>query len=163
MRKMDREGRRLCEIQAELFEKSILQDSSSSKLFVQRFMNSNVAIEFDSGAFLDDSKTIEDVFEELQKEYHYKTYGSIKYHRDVMYWVGYLYRYFCYCYQISSSRAYKYLPFQFVAGSYASYHTLDVAQAIERLLEERDISFEEEALIKKGVIILRKIRNESRV
>ena len=62
MRKIDKEGKRLCDIQADLFEKSVSALEMSSEVFVRRFMNSKIAIELDNKAFLDDSKTINDIF-----------------------------------------------------------------------------------------------------
>lgn len=159
MIKMDRDGKRLCDIQAELFEKSVSTQDMSSEVFVRRFMNSKIAIELDSKAFLDDSKTINDIFADLDLQYGKTTYGSLKYNKDTMYWVGYLYRYFCYTYDVSSKQAYKYLPLKYVASTFISYHSLDVSQAIERLLESKKISFKEEDILRRGVDILRVIRN----
>ena len=110
MIKMEKKKKRLCDIQAELFEKSVSTQDMSSEVFVRRFMNSKIAIELDSKAFLDDSKTINDIFADLDLQYGKTTYGSLKYNKDTMYWVGYLYRYFCYTYDVSSKPAYKYLP-----------------------------------------------------
>ena len=158
MKAIDREGKRLCEFQAELFEKSISNLEMSSEIFVRRYMNSKIVIELDSGAFLEGNMGTNDIYEELDRQYGPSTYGSKKYHRDVMYWTGYLYRYFCYCYDVSSKRAYKLLPFKYIASSFEPYHTLDVSQAIERLLESKGISFSEEEMNKRGVEILRSIR-----
>ncbi len=159
MIKIDKEGKRLCDIQAELFEKSIISLDMSSQVFVRRFMNSKVATELDSRAFLDANKTIDDIFRNLDDEYGESSYGSIKYNKDIMYWVGYLYRYFSYTYEVSSKQAYKLLPFKYIAGTFIPYHSLDVSQAIERLLEAKNISFKEEDMLKRGVDILRVIRN----
>ena len=159
MKTIDKEGKRLCDIQADLFEKSVSVLDMSSEVFVRRFMNSKIAIELDNKAFLDDSKTINNIFEELDLQYGKTTYGSLKYNKDIMYWVGYLYRYFCYTYNLSSKQAYKYLPLKYVASTFISYHSLDVSQAIERLLEARNISYKEEDILRKGVDILRVIRN----
>ena len=120
MIKIDRDGKRLCDIQAELFEKSVSTQDMSSEVFVRRFMNSKIAIELDSKAFLDDSKTINDIFADLDLQYGKTTYGSLKYNKDIMYWVGYLYRYFCYTYDVSSKQAYKYLPLKYVASTFIS-------------------------------------------
>ena len=159
MRKIDKEGKRLCDIQADLFEKSVSALEMSSEVFVRRFMNSKIAIELDNKAFLDDSKTINDIFKELDLQYGKTTYGSLKYNKDIMYWAGYLYRYFCYTYDLSSKQAYKYLPLKYVASTFVSYHSLDVSQAIERLHESKGISFKEEDILRKGVDILRVIKN----
>ena len=158
MKTIDREGKRLCEFQAELFEKSISNLEMSSEIFVRRYMNSKIVSELDSGSFLEGNMGINDIYEELDRQYGPSTYGSRKYHRDVMYWTGYLYRYFCYCYDVSSKQAYKLLPFKYIASSFEPYHTLDVSQALERLLESKGISFSEEEMNKRGVAILRSVR-----
>ena len=158
MKTIDREGKRLCEFQAELFEKSISNLEMSSEIFVRRYMNSKIVSELDSGSFLEGNMGINDIYEELDRQYGPSTYGSRKYHRDVMYWTGYLYRYFCYCYDVSSKQAYKLLPFKYIASSFEPYHTLDVSQALERLLESKGISFSEEEMNKRGIAILRSMR-----
>ena len=118
-------------------------------------MNSNVAREFDSGAILDDTKSIPAIFWEIEEEYGKSDYGSVKYHRDVMYWCGYLYRYFSYFYELSSKQAYKYLPLKYISSSFEAYHTMDIKAAIDRLLESRGIDLSKVALIKKGVQYLK--------
>ena len=158
MRAIDREGKRLCEFQGALFEKTVSNLEMSSEIFVRRYMNSEIVHELDSGSFLEGNMGIEDIYEEIDRQYGPSSYGSRKYHRDVMYWAGYLYRYFCYCYDVSSKQAYKLLPFKYIASSYESYHTLDISQAIERLLESKGISFSEEETNRRGVTILRSIR-----
>ncbi len=158
MKTIDREGKRLCEFQAELFEKTVTRLEMSSEIFVRRYMNSKIVRELDSGSFLEGSMGIDDIYEEMDRQYGPSSYGSRKYHRDVMYWTGYLYRYFCYCYEASSRQAYKMMPFKYVASSYEPYHTLDIPQAIERLLESRGISFSEEETNRRGVSILRSMR-----
>jgi len=158
MKTIDREGKRLCEFQAELFEKTVTCLEMSSEIFVRRYMNSKIVRELDSGSFLEGSMGIDDIYEEMDRQYGPSSYGSRKYHRDVMYWTGYLYRYFCYCYEVSSRQAYKLMPFKYVASSYEPYHTLDIPQAIERLLESRGISFSEEETNRRGVSILRSMR-----
>ena len=158
MKEMNKEGRRLCDIQADLFEKSVVELEMSSEVFVRRFMNSKIASEFDSNAFLDDTKTITDIFTELDNQYGKSNYGSIKYNKDIMYWSGYLYRYFCYTYEISSKQAYKYFPLKYIASSFMPYHSLDVPQAIERLLEAKHISFNDDDIMRKGVDLLRVIK-----
>lgn len=158
MKAFDQEAKRLCDFQAELFEKSVTSLEMSSEIFVRRYMNSRIVRELDTGSFLEGNISISDIYEEIDKQYGPSSYGSRKYHRDVMFWTGYLYREFCYCYEISSKQAYKLLPFKYVASSYEPYHTLDVIQAIERLLEAKEISFSEEEINRKGVAILKSIR-----
>ena len=47
MRMIDRDGKRLCDIQAELFEQSVYSLDISSEVFARRFMNSNEAKQLD--------------------------------------------------------------------------------------------------------------------
>ena len=159
MREYDRDGRRLCDIQANLFEASVKKTNMSSEVFVRRFMNSKIVSELDNLSFLESSKTIDNIFEELDAQYGKSTYGSIKYHHDAMYWAGYLYRCFAYTYEITSKQAYKLLPLGEVISSFEPYHTLDIEHAIERLLEAKKISFEMDELNERGISILRHIRS----
>jgi hypothetical protein len=161
MRKEDRDCHIICRYQAKLFEQSVTRLDMSSPVFVRRFMYSEIVEDFDCLAFLDGSLSLEGVFEYLEDEYGPSDYGSVKYHKDVMYWIGYLYRYFSYCYEITSKRAYKLLPLKYVAESYEAYHTLDIKNAIERLLESKNISFDPVILNKKALDIMRKIKNSN--
>ena len=163
MKELDRECKRLADIQAELFELSVKKLEMSSEVFVRRYMNSKIVKELDDYSFLDDSKTIEDIFIELDYQYGKTTYGSIKYNHNSMYWAVYLYRCFSYTYEISSKQTYKLLPLKEVISLYEPYHTLDILQAIERMLEAKKISFNSEDNIKKGVDILRKIRGQNKI
>ena len=159
MKEIDRECKRLADIQAELFESSVKELEMSSEIFVRRYMNSKIVKEMDDCSFLDDSKTINDIFLELDNQYGKTNYGSKKYNHNAMYWAGYLYRCFSYVYEITSKQAYKILPLKEVISLYEPYHTLDVSHAIERMLEEKNISFDEDDNLKRGVDILRRIRH----
>ena len=52
MKKIDRDGLLLCELQAKAFEISIDMTSTSSEIFIRRFMNSRIAKTIDNGAVL---------------------------------------------------------------------------------------------------------------
>ena len=155
MRELNRDANIMIRMQARLFEESVDKIETSSEVFVRRFMNSNVAKEFDSVAILDDTKSNKAIFEDIEEQYGKSNYGSVKYNKDIMYWCGYLYRYFCYTYDISSKQAYVLLPLKYVSSTYDAYHTLDTSLAIDRLLEAKGIDLSKEALIKKGVEYLR--------
>lgn len=158
MRNIDGDGKKLCSIQADLFEKSVTNLEMSSEVFARRFMNSNVVLELDNNSFLSDSKTVEDIFADLDNQYGKTSYGSVKYNQEAMYWAGYLYRYFAYTYELSSKQVYKLLPLKEVIRMYLPYHTMDVSMAIERLLEAKNISFNENDIIKSNLTIMKHIR-----
>lgn len=155
MRQLNRDANIMIRMQARLFEESVDKIETSSEVFVRRFMNSNVAKEFDSFAILDDTKSNKAIFEDIEEQYGKLNYGSVKYNKDIMYWCGYLYRYFCYTYEISSKQAYMLLPLKYVSSTYEAYHTLGTSLAIDRLLEAKGIDLSKETLIKKGVEYLR--------
>ena len=160
MREIDKDGLLLCEIQANLFEKSIDRYICSSEIFIKRFTNSFIAKLFDNKSILDDSYSEEAIFESLEDQYSGLSYGKTKYSKNEMFWIGYTYRYFCYTYDISMKQAYTIISPKDMRSVYLPYHSLDCSQAIERILEARNISFAKDEITKKGVAILRAIRKE---
>lgn len=155
---MDADGLLLCEIQAELFEESVEKAGCSSEIFIRRFMNSHVVTELDSTAFLDDVKTKDNIFKEIIQEYGESSYGSNKFNKDSLYWIGYIYRYFSYTYELSSKRVYKIVKPKELNDLYLPYHTFDPKFAIERILEEKNISFDPEAVFKRNYEIYKSVR-----
>lgn len=158
MKQFDHDGLLLCEIQGKVFEQSLDYFDCSSEIFVRRFSNSFIATIFDSTAILDDTLTPSNVLDELNKEYDVIDFGSNKYSYDVMYWMGYLYRYFCYTYEINMKQAYKLLKPDLIARSYLGTHTLGCAEAIERLLESQNIDLSIEYQKRKAIEIAKSLR-----
>ena len=156
MRKLDNNGLILCDLQSDLFEKSLSLECSS-EIFIRRFMNSKIAKQFDSTQILDDTLTISDINEELIKEYGYSSYGSIKYSKNELYWIGHIYRYLCYTYEITSKQAYKIIKPKELRSLFMAYHTFDTKHAIERILEAKNIILDKD-YTEEGIQILKKIR-----
>jgi hypothetical protein len=145
-------------MQAKLFEQSVSKLSCSSNIFVRRFSNSKIATVYDSLAFLDDTLTEDNVFDALKTEFKSMDYGIKKINSEVMYWMGYIYRYLIYVYQISSKQAYRYLKPNELANAYLGYHSLDPKQAVDRLLEAKNIFLDEESKKKIAIEYAKKIR-----
>lgn len=156
MRTIDNNGLILCDLQSDLFEKSICLDCSS-EIFIRRFMNSKVAKQFDSTQVLDDTLTINNIFEELVNEYGDTSYGSVKYSRSELYWIGHIYRYFSYTYDLSSKQVYKIVKPKELRSLFLAYHTFDTKQAIERILESKNIVLDKD-YTEVGIQILRRLR-----
>lgn len=156
MRTIDNNGLILCDLQSELFEKSLSLDCSS-EIFIRRFMHSKIVKQFDSTQILDDTLTIPDIYEQLINEYGYSSYGSVKYSKNELYWIGHVYRYFCYTYEISSKQAYKIIKPKELRSLFLAYHTFDTRQAIERILEAKNIDLDKD-YNEAGIQILRRIR-----
>lgn len=161
MRVIDRDGLILCEIQAKVFEQSIEREECSSSIFTRRYMNSKICAKMDKLYFLNEAYSMGQIFDEVNEEYGVSTYGKTKFSKNEMYWMGYIYRYFAYIYDWDSSRIYKTINATELRKLYFAYHTLDPKQAIDRILEAKGIKAEEteEEIIKRGVEILRRLRN----
>ena len=158
MKKIDHDGLLLCKIQGAIFENSLKKTNTSSEIFIRRFMFSDIAKEFDSKAYLNGSITKDEVFELIDDEYGESSYGKNKYSEQVLHWIGYLYRYFSYTYALTSKQVYRYVKPKELNGLYLAYHTLDCAQAIERILEAKNISFDIEEQNKRLLQIIKETR-----
>lgn len=158
MKKVDHDGLLLCKIQGDIFENSLKKTKTSSEIFIRRFMFSDIAKEFDSKAYLDGSITKDEVFELIEDEYGESSYGKNKYSEQVLHWIGYLYRYFSYTYELTSKQVYRYVKPKELNGLYLAYHSLDCAQAIERILEAKNISFDIEEQNKRLLQIIKETR-----
>ena len=84
MKKMDKDGLILCDLQAEAFEISIDLCETSSDIFVRRFMNSKVSKNIDNGGILETNLQSKDIIEDVNEEYGKSNYGSVKYTHDEM-------------------------------------------------------------------------------
>ncbi len=158
MKKIDKDGLILCELQARTFELSEEYMSTSSLVFIRRFMNSIVADYMDSGLFLELNISERDLLDRVNEEYGVSNYGSVKYTKNELYWMGYIYRYYAYTYEISSKRAYKTIAPKELRDMFLAYHTLAPEQAIERLLEAKGLNLNSEEHFKKQYELFKKIR-----
>ena len=84
------------------------------------------------------------------------------YSKDVIYWIGYIYRYFAITYEFTSARVYKIVKPKELRELFLPYHTLDPSQAIERILEAKGLLLDEEAELQRQYEIFRRIRMGSK-
>ncbi len=127
---------KMCDVQGRLFELSADRNYNSSA-FIKAFMTSSVAKALDSKfnhmqwageeylleefADLIDIKAIANSIEVISK--------------DVLYWIGYIYRYWHYYTGEDSAKIYKQAPFDTMKRNYMIFHTMDPVVAIEDLKE----------------------------
>lgn len=159
-REMDQVGLLLCDVQGKIFEQSVTSEECSSSIFIRRYMNSKFVSRMDNLTFINESMTIEEIFEELDIEYGKTSYGKIKFSVNEMYWIGYIYRYLSYVYQIDSKNAYKIIKGTELRHLFFAYHSLDPMNAIDRILEAKSLVLDKDSsqLTKEGVKILRSIK-----
>lgn len=158
IKKINRDGLILCELQAKAFENSIDKMESSSEIFIRRFMKSKIAKRLDNQSILDSNIQANDILTLVDEEYGATDYGSVKYTHNEMYWIGYIYRYFSFTYDLSSSQVYKIIKPKELRGLFLPYHTMDSSQAIERILEAKGMFIDEETELQRQYEIFKRIR-----
>lgn len=158
MRKFDRDGLLLCELQAETFERSLQSEKTSSEVFIRRFMYSDVVKELDNCSILLTNLQPGDILERLDGEYGESAYGTVKYLADEMYWIGYIYRYYAYTYEKTSLQVYRTVKPKELRSLFLPYHTMDPAQAIDRILEAKGLVYDEAAELQRQFEIYKRIR-----
>jgi len=161
MKNMDRDGRLLCEMQGTIFEKSAEDYDTSSAVFVRRYMNSEYAARMDRDGNLDRPTDANEAFDSLDSQYGPCSYGSEKYAPDELYWIGYIYRYWAYTRETTSKAIYRRYNARDMHRVYYAYHTLDPENAIQRLLEAKNMPITEDQQLAAAVEILRRIRQNS--
>ena len=140
MKKIDNDGLLLCEMQAKAFELSSIEQNTSSAVFIRRFMNSDVAKQLDNMAVLRSNMQAADILKLIDEEYGKSEYGSVKYSLNELYWIGYIYRYYAYTYDKTSRQVYKIVKPKELRDLFLPYHTMDPAQAIDRILEAKGLA-----------------------
>lgn len=124
----------LCQVQGRLFEMSV-DRGLDSKEFICRFMNSKEAAGLDDtydrlqwlgeayimGQFLDENDAVGK--------------AGVSFGKEIMYWIGYTYRYWHYYTGENSKEIYKIADAEVMGMCWLGYHTLDVEMAIDRLKE----------------------------
>lgn len=161
MRKINKDGLLLCDLQAKTFESAVDLVQVSSEIFIRRFMNSKVAKTMDNESILQTNIYEKDILVMIEEQYGESKYGSVKYTHNEMFWIGYLYRYFCYTHELSSVQVYKIVKPRELRGLFLAYHTMDPSQAIERILEAKGLLTDEETEIKRQYEIFKKVRNRT--
>ena len=161
MKTVDHDGYTLCVLQAQAFEYSVDHIESSSPIFIRRFMKSQIVKRLDDASILDTNLQAKDLIDAVNEEYGVSCYGSTKYTRNEMYWIGYVYRYFALAYGLSSSQIYRLVKPKELRDVFLPYHTMDPAQALERILEAKGICLEqnEEQELERQYAIYRRIRH----
>lgn len=163
MKKISKDGLILCELQAKAFEGSVEKMSTSSEIFIRRFMRSLIARRMDDGSILETNIQPNDILDLINEEYGISSYGSVKYTKNELYWIGYVYRYFAYTYDKSSYQVYKIVKPKELREVFLPYHTLDPSQAIERILEAKGLPVNEEEEIQRQYKIYRRIREQHKM
>ena len=128
---MDSIQLKLCDIQGRLFERS---GEYASESFIRAFMNSEAADHLDSPYNKLQWMGEEYLLDELRDESDLNLVGE-RYGPDVLYWIGYLYRYWACSRKEKSRSIYRCAPAKTMKRNYVAFHTLDPEIAIDDLIE----------------------------
>ena len=123
----------ICDMQGKLFELSAKR-GYNSKEFIKVFMNSETAQNIDKPFNHMQWAGERYIISRIQDE-NSPPKGEEIYHNEVLYWIGYLYRYWHYYTGESSKAIYKQTPANLMNAVYLMYHTMSPEMAIDRLKE----------------------------
>ena len=132
---MDELQLKLCDIQGRLFELSG-EKKLPSTAFIKAFMTSETAKELDSRynrmQWMGEEYLLEEIISSTGDTF--SGTGEV-YQKEVMYWIGYIYRYWHYCTGESSAKIFRQAPAATMKRNYMMFHTMDPVLAIEDLKE----------------------------
>lgn len=132
---MDALELKLCDIQGRLFELSA-EKKYNSAAFVKTFMKSDTAKELDSKYNRMQWAGEEYLLEEVASAAGDALLADGEvFPDDVLYWIGYIYRYWHYYSGEDSAKIYKQAPVEIMRRNYRMFHTMDPVLAIEDLKE----------------------------
>lgn len=134
MENLNLQKRQLCDIQGRLFELA-LKNGYDCPVFIRTFMNSHSAIALDDTYDRLQWAGEEYILEELNEESGGLKKAGETYSIEVMYWAGYLYRYWHYYTNESSKEIYKIADAKTINECWLGFHTLDIEMAIDNLKE----------------------------
>lgn len=128
------EKRQLCDIQGRLFQLA-LKSGYDCPSFINAFMNSRTSAALDDTYDRLQWAGEEYILEELNEEVNGLVKAGSTYPAEVMYWIGYTYRYWHYYTDESSKSIYKIADAATMDQCWLGFHTLDVEMAIDDLKE----------------------------
>ena len=126
---------KLCDIQGRLFELSAKEGYDSAE-FIKVFMNSQTAKELDSEYNRMQWAGEEYLLEEIISASSVAASAEEKvFPVDMMYWIGYIYRYWHFYTGEDSAKIYRQASAARMKRNYMMFHTMDPTLAIENLKE----------------------------
>ena len=134
MENLTLEKRQLCDIQGRLFELA-LTNGLDCPAFIEAFMNSRTAAALDDVYDRLQWAGEEYILDELNDEVRGLRKAGTTYSSEIMYWIGYIYRYWHYYSGEDSRKIYKQAPVEVMKRNYMMFHTMDPVLAIENLKE----------------------------
>ena len=140
MRTLDTNGLRLCEYQAKLFEASVDRFNCSTNIFLRRFYYSNLLSILDKNNSALLSLDVNEGLDEIEMQFGKSDYGKNKINKEILFWVGYIYRYISYTRNANTQFLFKTFEYKKLFELYQIYHTQDPEWCVKSLLELYDLN-----------------------
>jgi len=134
MRKFDHNGLLLAEYQGKLFEAST-ELNCSTGVYIRRFIHSNLLKKLDSNNPASLSLDVKEGINSIMEQFGDTDYGKVKYSKNALFWMGYMYRYISYTREQPTKFIMKLFDYKQMNDVYYSFHTQDPEWSVESLLE----------------------------
>lgn len=154
MREFDHTGILLAEYQGKIFEKSVDLNCSTA-IFVRRFLHSNYLKKLDMNDLTSISLDVNEALDSIQSQFGDSDYGKVKYSKNALFWIGYMYRYISYTRGITTKFTINLFTHKQMNDVYYSFHTQDPEWCIYSLLEMNNLSediFDNNKRLKKVIL-----------
>jgi len=126
----------IAKIQGSLFEYSCKNSNCSSSFFIKQFLYSNLAKHMSNINFVYSNDDVVYLYNQLNEQKKL-TLGKNKYSEHIMYWIGYLLAVISLKEAISPEQIYKIIKPEELFVSYEAYHSLDIEESAERIIQSR--------------------------
>lgn len=122
------------DMQGCLFRMSGMAGYDSAK-FIKAFMNGDIGASLDKKIHKLQWMGEHYIFDLMNQELSEQLVPGTVFHDDVLFWMGYIYRYWHYYTGESSRQIYRIAPAKIMNINYLNYHTMSCELAIEKLRE----------------------------
>lgn len=134
MKTFDHDGLLLAEYQGKIFERST-ELRCSTAVFLRRFLHSDLLKKMDMNEVTSLSLDANEAIESIQNQFGESDYGKVKYSKNSMFWIGYIYRYISYTRGVATKFVMRLFPYKQLNDVYYSFHTQDPEWCVHSLLE----------------------------
>jgi hypothetical protein len=124
----------VCENQAALFRDCQWDFAVDAFDFIEKFMTSSIAESMDKDISVFHNNGTKQIGEAVLRECAVKAHDGDYYNPDVLFWAGYIYRYWCWWLGESSRDIYRFADISRMAEAYG-LHVLSPERAIQKLKE----------------------------
>ncbi len=139
MRKFDHDGLLLAEFQGKLFERSS-EFGFSTGIFIRRFLHSDLLKILDMNDPANLSLDVNEAMNNFLEQFGDSDYGKIKYPSNMLFWMGYLYRYISYTRNVSTGYVMKLFSYKQLNDVFYAFHTQDPEWCVQNLLILNDLT-----------------------